>query len=309
MYYNINYEIAAIILLIILMIGRREYFKSTNKINIQFMRVIMLVLTTCVVNIVAALSYSNYIPVDDQMMLFIETIYLILAMFSCYLQLVVIVSRCNYESNVVHIVNFILVGFVSIILLINLSGKFVFEYIDHVFTGHTLFTFMYLVYVVMFIEMAVFLISNRHHIRSQIYILICGVMICPLAGILIQFLNDRLLLSGLGATAAFIIYSFSLEDEDYEKWQNTLNDLEVSKEKEQQNRKDAMISSRVKTIFMRSVSNELREPIKEVMTLSGRMSSRSREEEVINYAEKINESGKQLLSFVDELIEVSGGED
>lgn len=305
MYYNICYEVAAIVILVVLILARFKYFSSDNRVIKQFMNVIIMVLVTSIMNVIAALSYSSIIPVGDKLMLLIETIYLIFALLCCYFQLEVIIMRFAKGSEQIRIYNFILVALMSIVLSINLYKPFVFEYIDHTFMGYPLFNGIYVIYVILFIEMSVLIIMNKDRARLQTVILTSSIMVLPIVCILIQFIDDRILLSEFGATIAFLLYSYSLEDKDYNKLQITLKELEESRKKELENRESITRVNEVKNLFMESISEELEAPIFEVLELSNSVYEEADSQEVKEYAQKINGAGKHLNSFIDQLINAS----
>lgn len=309
MYYNINFDIASIVILLILVLCKYKYFFSENSVTKQFMNVVTMVIITCVLNILAALCYSRIIPGNDKVMLLIETIYLIAAIASCYLQLMVIAQRFSTSDYFIKLANFILVAAYSICLGINIYGHFIFEYIDHEFCSYAPFTVVYMIYAIFFIEMFVLIVVNKDKFRRQTVILTSVIMVLPIVSLIIQFFDDSLLLTELGATIAFFIYSFSLEDQDYDKWQSTLIELEELKKEELANKEKIEAINKVKTLFMGNVSEELRAPIEDIIAVSNGLKERNESKELNEYAGRISDSGIQLMTFVDKLIEASGEED
>lgn len=301
MYYNIHYEICAILIVLVLLFSRSKYFKSDNKAIKQFIGVLMMVIATCCMNITAALAYSNIIRVSDQGLLVIETIYLIFALLSCYMQLGVIRERFDNHEQDLKLVNLVILSVAVIALVFNISLKYIFTYENHQFVGYLLFYGVYVVYALLFIEMGVLIFQNRDKVRSGTLITSASIMFLPVICILVQMIYDELLLSELGAAIAFLLYNYSLEDEDYEKYQETLLELESSKEGEQKNRADITAVNRVKNIFMKNVSGELRVNITDVLEFDNEIQDKELSPQAREYTNQINESAKQLLNYVDSL--------
>lgn len=302
MYYVISFEIASVIILMLLILCKLNNFKSSDKSIKRFMYVTLLITVTSVMNILAALCYSKKIPGNDQIMLLYETVYLLLAVYTCFMQLMVIVNRFVVKTEKIRLVNFIIVSIITLILCLNLNIHFMFEYIDHVFTGYTLFNAIYLVYVAFFIQMGVFLYKNRNAVRRQTFYLSLSIMILPILGILIQFIDDRLLLSDFGATMAFLIYSYSLEDQNYAQLQKTMAELEESKKNELKNQDRLRSINQVKSLFMESISEEFKSPIEGIINANNELKDKSVDKEVVKYTNRIDESANELLEFVDEMM-------
>lgn len=313
MYYDIDYEIASIILLIVLIIARRRYFKSENSIIRQFMTVIILLIITCVIDIIAALSSAYIIPLSDEMMLVVESIYMLMALFVCFMQLMVVSRRMDANIDKIRVVNFLLVAFITLILCFNVYGHFIFEYktVNGVreFIGYTLFYLIYIVYSIFFIQMAIVIILNKNKVRKQTFKLITGILIFPIFCIIIQSAYDNLLLSGFGGTLAFLIYSFSVEDQDYDKLQLTMAELEETRKLQHENEERIISANKVKSLFMENISEELKRPLNEILNICDDLKKENDDKAIDEYTQKINDSGKQLLSFIDELIVAAKQED
>ena len=309
MYYNICYEVAALVILVALMITKYKYFKSENNVIKLFMVVSVMVAVTCITNITAALCFSNVIPTSDQMMLLVETVYLILTTLCCYMQLVVIEQRFMEHSSRIRMINFVLIAIMIIALTVNLSNHFIYEYVNHVFTRNIWFNFIYIVTAAMFAEMGVIIVINRKKVRRETFILTSSIMILPILCIFIQFFDDRYLVSEFGATIAFLIYSYSVEDQDHERLQKTLEELEESRQSEIRTREEITNVNRVKTLFMKNISEELRLPVREVLNVNTELKNKTDDDIVNDFTQKIEEAGTQLLDFVDELIKETDKED
>lgn len=305
MYYNICYDIVSLIILGLLIISKFNMFHAEEQISRQFMHVVAIAFVSCLIDIVAALCYASIIPISDIWMLMVETAYLLFAMYTCYLQLRVVCLRTAFKSEAFRNINFLIVAIMTICLLINIANKFMFEYIDHTFVGYHSFDSIYIVDGIMFVEMATVLVNRRRTLRKKVLFFSSAFFFFPIICILIQFADDRLLLSGAGVTAALLIFSFTLGDQNYESLQQAQTELEESKEIEKHYKADVEAANRVKTLFMERVSNEFKEPIEEAIAISTEMKIKSDDAKVKELIGEIEVANKQLLLFVDELLEAS----
>lgn len=304
MYYNISYEIAGVVILLGLILGRRRYFKSEDRTLRMFVGVLMLTLATSISNIFAALAYSEIIPLSNRWMLVTESVYLLLAVYSCYFMLRMVSERTGFDAEGFRIGNFILIAAFSILVMINVGTKFMFWYEYHdgrEFVGTKWFHLDYLVYVLLFIEIAFVLIRNGRKLRRRVFVLTSTVFFFPVVCIFIQFIDDRILLSGIGAIGALLVYSFTLGEEDFESLQNTLEQLKETEVKEKENREEIEKVQRVKDMFLQDISERFDTPLEEVLRVGEEMKEYQDNPEIVEYIRQINQAGNQLQEFVGEL--------
>lgn len=308
MYYNISYEISSVVFILLLIAIKYRHFMNQNKMIRQFMTALIFLMCTCLINIIAALGYSSIIKLNDDGMLLVESLYLFLAICTTYMQLEVVVIRFVENSLPIQIINFIFVGLVSLVICLNIYGRFLFEYSHHIFIGHKYFFVIYIVYAIIFLEMGIIIATNRGKVRFRTLILSSSIMIFPILSILIQFLLPRILFSGFGATVAYFVYSFSIEDQYYNEYANSLEKLEKAEKAEKENKEEIYIVNQVKKLFMENVSSDIKKPIDEVINVSKSICEGTDNDEVVELAKKIQDAGAQLDTFVDILIEESDKE-
>lgn len=310
MYYNINYEIVAVLLLGFILISKRQYLlNKANRIEHNFWGVVLACFLACSVDIIAALAYSDIIPASDMSMLLIETAYLILALFTVYFQLIVICQRLGFESDLFQGLNGTAVGIMIIALVINIGVHFMFEYTDNLFVGYPLFNSIYLVNGMMYAEMLGIIIYRRKSVRRKVAAFSALTFLFPIVGIVLQFIDDTLLLSGICVAAACFMFSFTLGDQDYEEMLKTLEELEKLNEQDRERQKEIEATYRVKQRFMEAVSGEIRVPVEEIKQTNRRMVEIGKSDKISDYAKQIESSSEQLLGFVDELLAEAGAMD
>ena len=98
----------------------------------------------------------------------------------------------------------------------------------------------------------------------------------------------------VGITIVFI----QLETPDYQKLNETLRQLEIS-------RKEASEASKAKSSFLAQMSHEIRTPINAVLGMNEMILRESKEENILEYASNAYNSGKALLSLINDVLDIS----
>lgn len=306
MYYNICYDLASILILIIMLLARNAFFDKYNELTRSFVTVVLLTFITCMTNIMACLCYDCIIPNSDRGMLVVETIYLLLAIYSCYACLRMMSLRVDFSSDMLRMVNFFLIITVSIALMINVGPGFIFRYENHEFIGSILFRCVYFIYAAFFVEMFVILMIKRKNIRTKILLLISSILFLPLTGILVQFINDRLIVSDFSVTVALLFFAFTLSEQDYEGLQSAYDELERSKRLISRSMTDAEAARRVKSLFMKKMSASFELPLEEINKSCDNMSKLTDDNELSNMINITKNKSNEMQSLVKELLAESG---
>jgi len=94
--------------------------------------------------------------------------------------------------------------------------------------------------------------------------------------------------------------------EQYEEIESQNEELRQSNTELKKAKEKAEESDRMKTIFLANVSHELRTPLNGIIGFSGLLQKRDLEEEKIKqYSSIIDQSGKQLLTIINDLLDIS----
>ena len=114
----------------------------------------------------------------------------------------------------------------------------------------------------------------------------------------IQLTHADLLLIGYAAAVGITIVFIQLETPDYQKLNETLRQLEIS-------RKEASEASKAKSSFLAQMSHEIRTPINAVLGMNEMILRESKEENILEYASNAYNSGKALLSLINDVLDIS----
>lgn len=100
-----------------------------------------------------------------------------------------------------------------------------------------------------------------------------------------------------------LVMAFSLETPDYQRLKQTLEELRRTKDLAEQARKDAERANKVKSEFLANMSHELRTPINAIIGNSRFIIDHTKESETLEYAFYAENSGKSLISLVNDILD------
>ncbi|MBR4344390.1 MAG: response regulator [Lachnospiraceae bacterium] len=113
----------------------------------------------------------------------------------------------------------------------------------------------------------------------------------------IAVLKDLYLTFGI-IPVALLMVMFSLETPDYKKLMKTLDELEKAKQ-------EALSANKVKSDFLANMSHEIRTPINSILGFNEMILRETEDDETFAYASNIKTSGQNLLSIVNDILDLS----
>ena len=312
--YNIYFETAATIFLVILYIFMKLQYNVQSRINQEFRKLTLLVLFADIMDVTTAvtLSYAAVCPVWVNIVL--NTVYFVADAFVGYQFMYycrLCVDRKNADSRMLRINRFLLCVY-FVILAVNLFNGCIFS-IDEGgrYVHGTLYIMVYLVpyYLIgcsAFVLLRQFKTFKRwQQISIVLYLILC--FIGPTVQML--FLPD-VLLGLFSVTLALMMILFTMETPDYQALMKAIQELkETKKEAEQAEQaaktaeQTAREASRAKTEFLANMSHEIRTPINGILGYNEMIMKETRESVTAEYAINVQAAGRTLLSIVNDILD------
>lgn len=228
MLYNIYFELAAIIFLIVINIFLRVKYVAKNEVNKEFRILALLVLVACVLDVTTAImiSYGDVVP--PAINLLFSTLYFAVNVTVGF-QFVQYVSAYVYKKkrSKGFIVNSVIGAACFIVLIVNMFTGIVFsfnadgEYVHGVIYYFVYaFTYYYIIYAIGV------LIAHFKQFRLMERISIIALFVLCMVGPILQMLWLKdMLLSLFSVSIGLLVCMFSLETPDYQRMVKTVGEL------------------------------------------------------------------------------------
>lgn len=170
----------------------------------------------------------------------------------------------------------------------------------HYSTGPAIIAVYISAYISAFIS-ATYMVRYRSIIPEKKKKAIAISLISELGVGIYQVFNPSHLLSCVGITLICIGFYLTVENPD-----NVLIELLVDeKKKVEKAREEAIMANQAKGRFLAQMSHEIRTPINAILGMDEVILRESKESNILEYAENINDAGQLLLSIVNEILDFS----
>lgn len=310
MKYNVDFEVASAIFLILLYIYVKLQYSSTSKVNRMFQKVLILTLGTNLLDVVSAIAIEHGRDIPRWFNLLINTI------FFCSIAIMGLGFAIYFYMCVHHDT-----GRKSTLMRINYITFlcYIFWIALNVFTGWIFYIDPEGVYVHGPLYLVIF-IMPYFFIGCSIRVLFQGfsgftvtqrwsvVVYCMMvsAGPILQLVAfPDVLLSVFTIALGLVMVLFSMETPDYQSLMETMAELEKTKREAEQAKEEAMQASRAKSNFLANMSHEIRTPINSVLGMDEMLLRENLEPKQEEYARNIQSAGNSLLSIINDILDFS----
>ncbi len=298
MYYNISFDIAAILVLIVLAIGMKTVLYTDTRGHKLVRTYMYSVIAFAAIDVVSAytICYGELVP--DFLNLILNSLYHYASIFSVAAAMRTILNYYPSASKRSIWINRILLYLMIAIVTINLFTGCLFRFENGVYYHGILYYVGYALPLANVFHMLFVVIINRADRTKALTRIILLFLFLPTIFTVIQMLFVNVLLIAFGEMFSALIMIFALETPDYRQLMKTMKELEAARE-------EANIANRTKSDFLASMSHEIRTPINGILGMNAMILRDSNDAQIVEYAENIRIAGNTLLSIINDILDLS----
>ena len=298
MYYNISFDIAAILVLIVLAIGMNTVLYTDTRGH-KLVRLYMYSVIICsVLDIITAYTICYGTMVPDQLNLVLNTLYQYSSAVCVALAMQTILNYYPSASNISVMINRILLALLAIFITLNLFTGSMFRFENGAYIHGRLYYVAYILSLAIVIHMLVVVLLNRSDKPGLMSRIILLFLFLPTIFTVIQMILGNVLLITFGEAFSAVIMMFALETPDYRKLMKTMKELEIARE-------EANTANHAKSDFLASMSHEIRTPINGILGMNTMILRDSKDPNIVEYSENIRVAGNTLLSIINDILDLT----
>ncbi len=298
MYYNISFDIAAILVLIVLAVGMNTVLYTDTTGHRLVRRYMYSVIFCAVMDVITAYTICYGYLIPDTLNLILNSIYQYSSALCVAVAMRTILNYYPSAGKASVMINRILLYLLVAFITVNMFTGWMFEFTDGEYIHGSLYMIAYALSLAVVFHMLYVVLVNRTDrpgVMSRIIILF---LFLPTVFTVIQMIVGDILLIAFGEAFSALIMLFALETPDYRKLMKTMNELEIARE-------EANVANRAKSDFLASMSHEIRTPINGILGMNTMILKDSDDWQITQYAENIRAAGNSLLSIINDILDLS----
>ncbi len=298
MYYNISFDIAAILVLAVLAVGMKTVLYTDTHGSRLVRRYVYSVIFMAVIDIITAYTICYGYLVPDLLNLILNTLYQYSAVLCVALAMRTIFSYFPSILRRSVIINRAILYIQALFVTVNMFTGWLFRFENGEYIHGPIYLISYILSLaVVFHALYVVIVNRRDNSGVMIKIIVLFLFL-PTVFTLVQMIVGDTLLIAFGEAFSALIMLFALETPDYRKLMKTLNELEIAKE-------EANIANSTKSDFLASMSHEIRTPINGILGMDTMILRDCDDPQIVEYAENIRIAGNGLLSIINDILDLS----
>ncbi len=298
MYYNISFDIAAILVLIVIAVGMKTVLYTDTKGHKLVRYYVYSVIACALIDIITAYTICYGYLVPDLLNIVLNSLYQYSALICVAVAMRTILNYYPSASKTSVVINRILLYVQTVFITVNLFTGWLFTFKDGEYVHGNLYYISYALSLAVVFHMLYVVLVNRSDRPGVISNIILLFLFLPTIFTVIQMIFSNVLLIAFGEAFSALIMLFALETPDYRKLMKTMNELEIARE-------EANIANRTKSDFLASMSHEIRTPINGILGMNTMILRDSGDPQIVEYAENIRLAGNGLLSIINDILDLT----
>lgn len=314
--YNISYEVASTIFLVILLFFIKMQYNTNSILNKEFRKLTWMGLIATIMDVTTAITISYGYLVPVQLNTVLNTLYFasvaILGYQLMYYDLLFIYR--NEKKSLFIRFNQCLVVIYFSLLLFNILKGYCFSFNrEGEYVKGPIYLTLYLAPAYFVLCSVCILVSHFRQFRAWQRVSIFLFAFFQSSGMVLQmfFFPDTLLALFMSALGLMMML-FTMETPDYQKLTITIEELsrtkkvaEEAKEEAEKAREIAQQANRAKSDFLANMSHEIRTPINSVLGMDEMIIRECDDPKIVEYAVDIKRAGSMLLSLINDILDFS----
>ena len=298
MYYNISFDVAAILVLIVIAIGMNTVLYTDTSGHKLVRRYVYSVIIAAVIYSSTAytICYGSMVP--DLLNIILNSLYQYASVFCVAVAMRTILNYYPSASRTSVIINRTLLYAQAAFVTLNLFTGWLFTFENGEYIHGQIYYIAYVLSLLVVFHMLFVVIKNRSDRPATITRIIILFLYLPTIFTVIQMVESSILLIAFGEAFSALIMLFALETPDYRELMKTMNELEIARE-------EANSANRTKSEFLASMSHEIRTPINGILGMNTMIIRDSDDPQIVEYAENIRIAGNGLLSIINDILDLS----
>ena len=283
--------------------------RSSNKTNKLFILFLISILIADVMETTRTLSYhypyapdsTYFFPRFMQSMNFITSTFMLL---TSTLYVNSLIEKPNKFSKAFVVINVSVFIVYSIFCILNIKLGWIVSYDPSIrkydLVRGPLYSYIgYSVPIYMIAMMILVFIKNINHYPKRTKLTMLYSLIASSGFMILQpFVANYVTIVPFGATVTIFIWYLAIENADYKKLQKTISKLTVAQQ-------EALAANKAKNAFLANMSHEIRTPLNVILGLGEMIQNSNSQEEIHEYALDIHDSGKNLLTVINNILDYS----
>lgn len=310
--HNINFVIAAIFILLIILVSVGKKYRDISHSNKMFYNLVYTVLFQSIVDVFMniAETYTDVFPpiVSSLSRTIFNFCTALLTYFAyMYVKGYSLKDRTNKLQNALDIIVTVLISAFGIAGVINIKLGFL-SYVDEngVYQNGPFYIINYIVPLLLIILILFTAIRFRKSYSPDQFRAIIFFILLVIGGVAVEYVVHYTTLTIMfGVSLALLVIQLSLETPDYKKMNNAMEALKQSNIEVEQAREAAEQANKAKSDFLARMSHEIRTPMNAVLGMNELILKESDDTQIKEYAHDAYQSATNLLNLINEILDFS----